>query len=190
MIATATAAGALAALAGAVGNLAGLRYLALVPLLLLTAVAALRGPLLFCLGAGAATVVWLCWGAIQDSPGDAVLMLAHVGVVALWAGAVLASATAEAGTRGSVVRRLGPVALGAGVLASVTGVLSARNYDVTLRGITVTDFGTVVVVKVALLVAAGLLGLGVRFLLRARPFAGPEPAPGRVCSPAWSSGYW
>ena len=168
LLATAGAAGVVAAGAGAVGNLSGPRYLALVPLLALTAAAALRGPALVSLAAGATTVVWLCWSAIRDSLGDALLMLGHVGVAVIWAGAVLATATAEAGTRAALVRRLGPVALGAGVLASVTGVLSARNYDVTLDGITITDFGTVVVLKAALVVAAGSLGLGVRFLLRAR----------------------
>jgi hypothetical protein len=101
-------------------------------------------------------------------------MMGHVGVATIWAGAVLASATAESGTRATLVRRLGPVALGAGVLASVTGVLSARTYDVTLHGITVTDFGTVVVLKAALLVAAGSLGLGVRVLLRRRRSPAPQ----------------
>ena len=172
LLATAGAAGVVAAMAGAVGNLSGPRYLALVPLLALTAAAALRGPAQFSLTAGATTVVWLCWSAIRDSPGEAALMLGHVGVAVIWAGAVLTSATAEPGTRAALVRRLGPVALGAGVLASVTGVLSARNYDVTLDGIAITDFGTVVALKAALVVAAGSLGLGVRFLLRARRSGG------------------
>ncbi|GAA0619411.1 hypothetical protein GCM10009547_22340 [Sporichthya brevicatena] len=107
-------------------------------------------------------------------------MLGHVGVATVWAGAALASATAEPGTRAALVRRLGPVAIGAGVLAAVTGVLSARNYDVSLDGITITDFGTVVVIKAALLIGAGALGLGVRYLLRARRGAAPGPQGGGV----------
>ncbi len=183
LIATFAAAGAVAAVAGAVGNLSGPRYLLLIPLLALTAAAALRGPVPLALAAGAALVVWLCWSAVTSSVGDAVLMLSHVAVAVVWAGAVLASATAEPGTRAALVRRLGPVALGAGVLAAGTGVLSARNYDVTLGGITITDFGTVVVIKVALLVGAGLLGLGVRFVLRARRVrsdSDPDPRRGAV----------
>ncbi|WP_019878113.1 hypothetical protein [Sporichthya polymorpha] len=168
LLATAAAAGALAALVGAVGDLETLRYLLLVPLLAATAAAILRGPAAVSAAAGAASVVWLSWSALTDSVGDAVLMLGHVAVATVWAGAALASATAEPGTRAALVRRLGPVAVGAGALAAVTGVLSARNYDVTLDGITITDFGTVVVIKVVLLVAAGALGLGVRYLLRAR----------------------
>ncbi len=173
LIGTAAAAGSVAAVAGAVGDLEAARYLLLVPLLALTAIAAVRWPRPAVL-AGAGTTVWLCWSVVDDSFGDAVLMLGHVGVAVTWAGAVFASATAEPGTRGPLVRRLGPIALGAGVLAAVTGVLSARNYDVTLDGITITDFGTVVVLKVALLVLAGVLGLGVRYLVRRRRETGPR----------------
>ncbi|HUR74075.1 MAG TPA: hypothetical protein VMZ00_07350 [Sporichthya sp.] len=177
LLATVGVAGAVAALAGAVGNLDGPRYLLLVPLLALTSTAVLLHSdrvRVLAVPTGIASVVWLCWGAITDSVGDAILMLGHVAVAVIWAGAVLASATAEAGTRAALVRRLGPIALGAGVLASVTGVLSARNYDVTLHGITVTDFGTVVVLKVVLLVAAASLGVGVRVLLRGRRSPGPQ----------------
>lgn len=177
LLATVAAAGALAAVAGAVGNLSAARYLVLLPLLALTSAAALpahdRARLLG-VPAGLATVTWLCWGAIQDSFGAAILMLGHVAVAVVWAGAVLASASAEPGTRGALVRKLGPVSLAAGVLASVTGVLSARKYDVTLSGITVTDYGSVVVIKVVLLVLAGLLGLGVRYLLRRKGNPGPR----------------
>ncbi len=60
------------------------------------------------------------------------------------------------------------------MLAAVTGVLSARNYDVTLDGITITDFGSVVVLKVVLLITAGVLGLGVRYAFRARRTPGPR----------------
>lgn len=174
LLATIAAAGVLAAVAGVAGELAGPRYLTLVPLLALTAVAAQSGPVWFCLPAGAASLVWLCWSALTDSFGAALLMLGHVGVAVVWAGAVFASATAEPGTRAALVRKLGPLALGAGVLAAVTGVLSARSYDVTLDGITITDFGTVVVLKSALLVGAGALGLGVRLRVRARPSSRPR----------------
>ncbi|HTJ35918.1 MAG TPA: CopD family protein, partial [Dactylosporangium sp.] len=169
LLCTAAAAGALGAVAGAAGNLSAGRYLLLPPLLAFASAAVLLPSLRrIALPAGAGLVVWLCWAAVTDSLREAALMLGHVGVATVWAGAVLASATAEPGTRGAVVRRLGPVALAAGALAAVTGVLSARDYDVTLHGITVTDFGTVVVLKVGLLVTAALLGLVVRFLLRRR----------------------
>lgn len=167
-IVAAVGVGAVAALVGAIGGLAAPRYLLLVPLLVLGAAAALVGPGLFGVPAGALIVGWLCWDTLRASAGTAVLLLAHVGVVAVWAGAALASATAAPGGRAAVVRRLGPLALGAAVLAAGTGVLSAHNDNVTLHGITVTDFGTLVVLKVALLVTAGALGLVVRALLRAR----------------------
>ena len=174
LLGTAAAAGVVAALAGAVGTLDGPRYLLLVPLLILAAATASFGPAGLAVLAGSVSTVWLCWSAITDSLGEAALMLGHVGVAVVWAGAVFASATAEPGARAPLVRRLSPVALGAGVLAAVTGVLSARNYDVTLEGITITDFGSVVVLKVVLLIAAGVLGLGVRYLLRARRRPGPR----------------
>ena len=176
LLGTAAAAGVVAAVAGTVGNLDASRYLLLVPLLILAAGTASFGPAHFGVLSGAAGTVWLSWSAITDSWGEAALMLGHVAMAVVWAGAAFASATADRGARAPLVRRLGPLALGAGVLAGVTGVLSARQYDVTLDGITITDFGAVVVLKAVLLVAAGSLGLGVRYVLRARR---PRGAPRR-----------
>lgn len=183
LILTAAGMGAVAAVAGSIGGLAAPRYLLVVPLLILAAVSALAGPALLGVPVGALTVAWLCWGELRLSVGPGVLLLAHVAVVTVWAGAALASATAAPGTRAAVVRRLGPVAVGAAVLAAGTGVLSAHDDNVTLHGITVTGFGTLVVLKVALLVAAGALGLGVRALLRAQraqPASGAGGVPARL----------
>jgi hypothetical protein len=161
-------AGALAAVIGAIGDLAVARYLLLVPLLALAAAAARFGPALLGVPAGGLLVGWLSWDTRRASTGTAVLLLAHVAVVAIWTGAALASATAEPSSRTAVVRRVGPVAVGAAVVAAGTGVLAAHNDNVTLHGITVTTFGTVVVLKAGLLLAAAILGLGARALLRAR----------------------
>lgn len=165
-------AGAVAAVIGAIGDLAVARYLLLVPLLALAAAAVRFGPALLGVPAGALLVGWLSWDTRRASTGTAVLLLAHVAVVAIWTGAALASATAEPGSRTAVVRRVGPVAVGAAVVAAGTGVLAAHNDNVTLHGITVTTFGAVVVLKVGLLVTAATLGLGARAMLRARR-AGP-----------------
>ncbi|MGQ0625863.1 MAG: hypothetical protein ACT4PP_14590 [Sporichthyaceae bacterium] len=160
--------GALSAAAGALGSLSGPRYLSLIPLLMLTAHAAMTGPGRLSAQAGALTVVWLCWSALSDSTGAALLMLAHVTVAVVWVGAVLAVATAEPASRAALVGRLRPIALGVGALAAVTGVLSARNYHVRLDGITLTDFGVLVVLKATLAVAAGALGLASARRLRVR----------------------
>jgi len=181
LVVTAAGAGAAAAVVGTIGDLAGPRYLVLVPLLVLGAVAALAGPALLGVPVGALIVGWLCWSTLRASVGAALLLAAHIGVAAVWAGAALASATAAPGSRAAVVRRLGPVALGAAVLAAGTGVYQAHIDNVTLHGIALTDFGTLVVLKVALLVTAGALGLRVRALLRARRAA---PAPGGAGVPA------
>lgn len=172
LVATAAAAGAVAALVGTIGSLPVPRYLGAIPLLMLLAGLAAFGPGRLAAAAGLGGVAWLCWDALTDDPGEALLMVGHVGVAAVWTGAILASASAAAGSRSALVRRLGPVAIGAAVLAAVTGVLSARSYDVTLDGITVTDFGTLVVVKSALLVGIAVLGLSVRLRLRRRAGAG------------------
>ncbi|HEY2830851.1 MAG TPA: hypothetical protein VGJ14_00390 [Sporichthyaceae bacterium] len=168
LLTTAAGMGVVGAVVGAIGGLPASRYLLLVPLLVLDAAAALAGPALLGVPLGALTVGWMCWGTLRASAGTAVLLLAHVGVVAVWAGAALASATAAPGSRTAVVRRLGPVAVGAALLAAGTGVLQAHDDNVTLHGITLTNFGTLVVLKVALLLIAGALGLAVRALLRAR----------------------
>ncbi len=117
---------------------------------------------------GVGLVVLLSVDALQDTAAAGVLMLGHVLVAAVWSGAVLTSATAAPGTRLAVARRLTPVAVIAAVGASVTGVLSARDRGVSLSGITVTSFGSVVVLKVALLVLIAALGLGARLALRGR----------------------
>ncbi|HZE66501.1 MAG TPA: hypothetical protein VE081_07730 [Sporichthyaceae bacterium] len=168
LLATAAGCGAVAAVVGAIGDLAAPRYLVLVPLLVLGAGAAPARSALLGVPAGALLVGWLCWGTLRYSAGTTFLLVAHVVVVTVWAGAALASATAAPGSRAAVVRRLGPVAVGAAVLAAATGVLQAHNDNVTLHGLTLTGFGALVVLKVALLVAAGALGLGVRARLRAR----------------------
>lgn len=117
---------------------------------------------------GIALVVLLSWDAIQESATAGLLMVGHVSVATVWSAAVLASATAERGSRRAVARRLSPIAVVAAAGATVTGVLSARDRGVSLEGITVTTFGSLVLVKVGLLAAVALLGLGVRIALRAR----------------------
>ncbi|MGQ0845223.1 MAG: hypothetical protein ACT4QF_13935 [Sporichthyaceae bacterium] len=117
---------------------------------------------------GGALVVLLAWDALRDGALAGLLMVGHVLVAAVWSAAVLASATAERGTRLAVARRLSPIAVASAAGATVTGVLSARDRGVSLDGIAVTSFGTVVLVKAALLVVVALLGLGVRIALRRR----------------------
>jgi hypothetical protein len=159
------------------GGLPVARWSILLPLLPLTAgaVTATRWPA--ALGAVGLLLV-LGWDAFRDGAGAGVLMLGHLATAGIWLAAVTASATAPAGQRAAVLRRLGPVAVGSAVLLAASGVLAAHRENVTVHGITATPFGSLVALKVGLLAAAGLLGLTVRRVVRrgARPATGPARA--------------
>jgi putative copper export protein len=168
----AAAASALAALIGALAGLPPLSLLGLGALTLIAAAAAFAATPAFAMLGGGAVVGWLCRDAISDGVRPGALMVGHVGVAAVWVGAVLAVATAAADRRGRLVRRLGPYAVAAGVSAAATGVLSAREYNLTISSLTVTDFGRLVVLKAVLLLAVAGLGLIAHCAVRARAAGG------------------
>lgn len=168
---TAAVTTATAAVIGAFAGLPALSFFGLAALSLITAGAALAAAPRFAVLCGGAEVGWLCRHAIADGAGPGALMVGHLAVAAVWVGAVLAVATTRVDRR-AVARRLSPYAVAAGLLAAVTGVLSARTYNLTISSLTVTDFGTVVVLKVGLLLAVAGLGLGAHLVLRARAGAG------------------
>ncbi|MGQ0629621.1 MAG: hypothetical protein ACT4P1_01165 [Sporichthyaceae bacterium] len=174
LLVSAAALAAAAATAGAFGELPRLQYLALGALTVAALLAVLIGRAVPSLLAGAAIVGWLCRDALSDGAASGALMVGHVAAAAVWSAAILAGATVGRGQRTATVRRLTPAAIAAGVLATATGVWSARDYDVTLSGITVTDFGTLVLVKAALV--AAVVALGAIAAVRARRGAGRLPA--------------
>lgn len=170
---TAAAAGVVTLVVALVGGVPVRPLVVLAPLLVAAAVATRGVRSTPAMAAGALLVGTLCWDAIADGPGSGALMIGHVGVAALWLGAILAGATAAPGGRLALVRRLSPIAVGSAVALAATGVLSARSYDVTLGGVTTTTFGKVVLLKVGLLLLAALLGLATRRLVLTRRAAGP-----------------
>lgn len=86
--------------------------------------------------------------------------IAHAVAASVWVGAVAAVATEEAGNRRTLLRRLTPIAVVAGVLVAATGVVQAwldgLRVDSTTFGST---FGQVVLIKAVLLVGVAVLGL-------------------------------
>lgn len=175
MTGSAAIASAAAAGFGALAGLPALSFLGLAALTLVAGFAAVTmvaAPPGLAVVAGAAVIGWLCRDAIADGVGPGALMVGHVGVAAVWVGAALAVATAAADRRRTLARRLSPYAVVAGASAAVTGVLSARDYNVSISSLTVTDFGTVVVLKTALLLVVAGLGVTGHLLRRSRAAAG------------------
>jgi putative copper export protein len=123
--------------------------------------------------AAAGLLVLLSYDAWRDGIYGTALMLAHLLTAALWLGAVVSSATAPAGERVAVLRRLSPVAVGSAAALVVTGVLAAHREELRLSGLTITPVGKLVVAKAALLLAAAAVGLLVRYLAARSRTAGP-----------------
>lgn len=169
---SAAVASALTAVIGTFAGLPALSLLGLGALTLIAGVAAFTAAPAVSVLSGGAVVGWLCRDALSDGVRPGALMVGHVGVAAVWAGAVLAVATAASGERQTLARRLRPYAVAAGVSAGATGVLSARDYNVTISSLTVTDFGTVVGFKAFLLLAVAGLGCTTHLVVRSRAAAG------------------
>lgn len=171
LIVPAASAAVLAVAIGVLAGLPALDHLGLGALVALAAAAAVAAPRVVAMLSGLGVIGWLCRDAIADGFGSGVLMAGHVGVAAVWGGVVLAGATAAPQRRASLVRRLSPYAIAAAGVTALTGVLSAREYNLTLAGLTITDFGALVAAKAVLLGLVAALGLTAHLALRARRVA-------------------
>jgi putative copper export protein len=165
-----SAAGSVAVIAD---GLPAARWVLLLVTLPVVAAAAVVAPRPVVAAASGGLVVLLSYDAWRDGVWGTTLMLAHLVTAALWLGAVVGSATAPAGERVALLRRLGPIAVGSAAALALTGVLAAYRNELRLAGLTVTPVGKLVVAKAALLLGAAAVGLLVRYLARRSRAAGP-----------------
>jgi copper transport protein len=113
----------------------------------------------------------------------------HLAATSLWIGGLAAllvilpatrATASDAALTGRVVSRFSTLALGAGILLVVTGLISARRLVVGWEGLTTTRYGVWFTLKLA--IAAAALGLGAYQLLVVRPRMAHSPgaATGRL----------
>lgn len=113
------------------------------------------------LAGGLALTVGIALEAVAGHSGLAYAAgIGHAVAASVWVGAVTVVTTAEAGARVTLLRRLTPVAVAAGVLVAATGALQAWLDGLRVDSATFgSTFGIVVLLKAELLVGVAVLGL-------------------------------
>ncbi|WP_370246572.1 cytochrome c oxidase assembly protein [Nocardioides sp.] len=102
-------------------------------------------------------------------------LLVHLGAVSLWVGGLLAlgwQLVDRPERRVLALRRFAPLATAAFVATAASGAANAVARLTTPEELVTTDYGRLVLVKVALLTALGLLGLRLRAVAPARAVRG------------------